>query len=200
MITQLRAIADALRIKLGLPIIDVHAAVLALGLIHPKTGAVVLSVDPVTGLVKTEAGGTFDPLKIQTARVTLTNAQVTALRATPATLVAAPGAGKALRFRSITLFLKYGSAGYTESTYNLAVKYNNGAGLQLSQTIETTGFIDQTADTMTTGEAGIDKIVATATGANKALVLHNLGGAEFGGGSAGSSLVVEVAYQVISVP
>jgi hypothetical protein len=44
-ILNLRAVADAIRIKLGLPPIEVSASVLSVALIHPKTGAVVAYID-----------------------------------------------------------------------------------------------------------------------------------------------------------
>ena len=64
-----------------------------------------------------------------------------------------------------------------------------------SQAIECTGFIDQTADTMTNALAKIDAIAAKTACENKALVLHNTGDGEFGG-SGGSALRVKVAYRV----
>src|SRR5689334_6754948 len=57
------------------------------------------------------------------AEVAISNAEIKALRASPKTLVAAPGAGKYLEFVSMTLFHDYGSNVLTESTDNMAVKY-----------------------------------------------------------------------------
>src|SRR3954462_11707948 len=104
------------------------------------------------GVTATHDGSktTFDVTPvINVATVTLTNAEIKALRATPKTLVAAPGAGKMLEFVSAQLKLVAGANVLTESTANLAVKYTDGSGAAVSQTIECTGFIDQAANTMT---------------------------------------------------
>lgn len=131
------------------------------------------------------------------AEVALTNAQIKALRATPATLVAAPGAGKYLEFVSAVLFLNYGSNALTESADNLAVRYNNGSGTIVSQAIECTGFIDQTADTSTNALPKIDAIASKAASENQALVLHNTGDGEFGGNAAADTVMrVKIAYRV----
>jgi hypothetical protein len=137
---------------------------------------------------------------VQYAEVSMTSAEVKALRATPKTLVAAPGAGKLLRFLGIDLLLDYGgNNGFTESGNNLAVKYTDGSGAAVSSTIEMTGFIDQTADTRTQSTPLIDAIVAKSGSENKALVLHNTSGAEIGGNAGADNVVrAKVWYSIIS--
>ena len=134
---------------------------------------------------------------IRYATVALTNAEIKALRATPKTLVSAPGSGKFLEFVSAVLFLDYGSNALTETTDNLAIRFTNGSGAIVSQAIEATGFIDATADTVTNALPKIDAIVASASGANQALVLHNTGDGEYGG-NAGADTVIsaKVAYRI----
>lgn len=128
---------------------------------------------------------------------TLTSAQVKALRATPATLVAAPAAGKVLEFIKLYLFLDYGSNAFTETADNLAVKYENGAGATVSEAIETTGFIDQTADTMITAGPAAQGALAKTACDGKALVLHNTGDGEIAGNAANDSVVrYKVVYRV----
>lgn len=153
-----------------------------------------------TGMTATDDGSkttySLAPV-IQVAEVTLTNAEIKALRATPKTLVAAPGSGKVLEFISAVLKNSGGANALTESSDNMAVKYTDGSGAAVSQTIEATGFIDQTAATITTALAKIDAIVAYASAANKALVLHNTGDGEYGGNAAADvTLKVKVAYRV----
>jgi hypothetical protein len=129
--------------------------------------------------------------------VLLSNADIKALRATPKTLVPAPGAGKVLEFQSAVLQLKAGTNVLTEATANLAVRYKDGASVQVSQTIETTGFIDQTADQVTYGLAKLDPITARTVCENQPLVLHNLGAGEIAGNAANDALLrVKVAYRV----
>ncbi len=138
---------------------------------------------------------------LQHADVTLTSAEVKALRATPQTLVAAQGAGSAIKFMGALLKLNYGgSNAFTESADNLAIKYTNGSGVAVSGTIESTNFIDATADTYTNGEPASDAIVAAASAENQALVLHNTGDGEIAGNAANDNTVsVRVYYVVQSI-
>lgn len=129
------------------------------------------------------------------AEVTVTSAELLALRATPKTLVAAPGAGRMLQFITAELILDYNSVGYTESADNMAVKYTDGSGVKVSEDIEATGFIDQTADTVTNAVFRKDTIVAASGAANKALVLHNIGDGEYAAGN--SPMRVKITYRVL---
>jgi len=131
---------------------------------------------------------------IQYAEVTITNAQMLALRATPKELVAAPAAGKVLEFVSAVLIFDR-TAAYTESDDNLAVKYDSGSGVQVSQTIEASGFVDAAVDTMTTAIPKPDVIAAKTASEVKSLVLHNTGDGEFGGGDAANVVRVKVAFR-----
>jgi hypothetical protein len=140
------------------------------------------------------SGAALSPTLIQYAQTTLTNAQVLALRAAPITCVTAPGAGKVLEFISAVLIFDY-TAAYTESTANLAFKYDTGAGVQVSDTIEATGFADATADTLQHARSAGDIIVAASAAVNKPIVLHNLGAGEWGGGNAANAIRVKVAYR-----
>lgn len=136
----------------------------------------------------------FAGVRIDT--VTVTTAQLLALRATPATLVAAPGAGLYLEFLGASLILDYNSIAYTESTDNMAIRFTNTTAAIVSQAIESTGFIDQTVDTITSALPKIDAIVAASVAVNAPLVLHNTGDGEFASGN--SPLIVKIAYRVHS--
>lgn len=137
----------------------------------------------------------LDVSTIQYAEVALTNAEMLALRATPKTLVAAPGAGKMIEFLSAEVLFDYVGA-YTESDDNMAIKYNNGAGAAVSETIESTGFVDATADSVIKVAPATSAVLAKTASENLALVLHNTGDGEFGGGNAGNAVRVKVAYRV----
>ena len=149
---------------------------------------------------RAQAGAFDGPGVLQYAQVSLTAAQVKVLRATPVTVVPAPGAGKLLEFVSAELFLDYsGTNAFTETADNLQVRYENGTGPFASVSIETTGFIDQTADTKTNALAKTDVIAAKTTCENKALVLHNNGDGEIAGNAANDNVLrVKVAYRVHS--
>jgi hypothetical protein len=132
---------------------------------------------------------------LRTAEVQLTNAQMLALRATPVELVPAPGAGYVLEFVAVALFFDYTGA-YTESADNMAVRYTDGSGIVQSTAIEATGFVDATADTCTYGIKVLDGITAKTGADNKALVLHNTGDGEYGGGNAANVVRVKTQYRV----
>ena len=151
----------------------------------------------VTGNLTGDVTGKLPETTIQYAETSHTAAQTRALRATPRELVPAPGAGKYIEFLSAQLFLDYSGAAMSEDSDNLAVKFDSGSGEAVSETIETTGFIDQTADTVTNAVNKKDTIVAASASVNKKLVLHNTGSGEFGSaGTPTSVLRVKVAYRV----
>lgn len=144
--------------------------------------------------------GALNEELIQYRTVVIPHHEVLTLRATPKTLVLAPGAGKVLEFVSAVLELDYsGGVAYTETDDNLAIKYTNGSGAAVSQAIEATAFISATATTLTTALPKIDAIVASVNAINKPLVLHNTGNGEYEGGAVGNGLRVRLAYRVHTV-
>lgn len=133
----------------------------------------------------------------QYAQVALTNAQMLALRATPITIIAAPGAGKIIEFVSAVLCFDRAGA-YTETADNLAFKYTDGSGQAVSETIETTGFLTAAGDAVMPVKPITSAVILTAAGVNQAIVLHNTGDGELGGGNADNEVLVKVAYRVHS--
>lgn len=148
----------------------------------------------------TVAADSMSESVLQTATVNITNSQLKNLRATPKTLVNAPGAGKMLQFIDAVLINNGGNNAITESDDNLAVRYENGSGVIVSQAIEATGFVTATAATRTSALAKIDAIVASSNAINKALVLHNTGDGEYAGNAANDvTLTVLVHYRVLTI-
>jgi len=134
---------------------------------------------------------------IQYKEVSLTSAEVLLLATTQKTLVAAPGAGKCLEFVSALLKLDYGGTNaFTESADNLVVKYTNASGVAVSQVIECTGFIDQTADTYTNAVPEKDQIVVATGCENQALVLDNNNANFAGNAGDDNALIVGISYRV----
>jgi hypothetical protein len=131
----------------------------------------------------------FTPV-INVVEVTLTTAQMLAARATPPTLVAAPGAGYVLEFLGATFIYDYASA-YTESTDNAVIRFTDGSGAIASTTLETTGLLDATSDQIRTLKPITTDITPVA---NSPLVFHNTGDGEWGG--TGSPVRIRVAYRV----
>jgi len=127
--------------------------------------------------------------------VSLTNAEIKALRATPKVLVDAPGAGWFLELHKAILILDYGTNVLTESTDNLVIEYDGG--VDATGAIETTGFIDQAADQMA---VILPAAIATALASgivNKSLKLFNTGDGELAGNAAlDTKMKVIVEYWV----
>ena len=127
-------------------------------------------------------------------RVTIPTASVLLLATTAYELVPAPGANKILCYEGGVFQLDYNSVQYTEAGDNLGVKYTDASGVQVSTTVEATGFIDQAADTTARALPVLNAIVANSACENKALVLDNLGN-NYGAGN--SALVVDTFFRVV---
>lgn len=118
---------------------------------------------------------------LQHVDVTLTAAQVLALNATPRTLVAAPGAGKALIFEGAVLTKAAGTAyGGIAAGEDLAIKYTDGSGEDVG-VAEMTGFADQTTAQVRyirpqAGALAAGTVSDIVPVANAALVAHMLVG------------------------
>lgn len=132
---------------------------------------------------------------VQYAEVTVSTAELLALATTPKTLVAAPGADKFIMFLGAEFILDYNTTQYTEAGDNMGIKYTDAAGVQVSDAIEMTGFIDAAADTITNAVPVKDAIVAASAAVNQALVLDNLN-ANFAAGD--SPVYVKVHYKVVT--
>lgn len=132
----------------------------------------------------------IDPTVIQYAEVSLTAAEMLALRATPKTLVAAPGAGYVLEFISALFVYDYVAA-FTETDDNIDVKYTGASGAIASTELDATGLLDATSDQLRTLKPIVTDLTPVA---NSPLVLHNSGNGEWGG--TGSPCRVKVAYRV----
>lgn len=113
--------------------------------------------------------------------VTITTAQVLALNATPVSLIAAPGASKAIIFEGAVVHKPAGTAyAGVAAGEDLGIKYTNGSGLEVAA-CEMTGFADQTTAQTRFIRA---RVAAQAAGAvsdlavvaNAALVAHMLVG------------------------
>ena len=133
---------------------------------------------------------------LETATVDLTNAEIKDLADTPVELVAAQGAGTVIEFVSAVFILDYGSNVLVESADNLVIEYDDGDAAAVSETIEMTGFIDQSADTITFAIAKKDPIDASADIVNKNLALVNTSG-DFTGNATNDTVIrVITSYRV----
>lgn len=173
------------------------------GSVAPSAGDVTIA--GTANQIATSGSGSTLTLSIDealplTATVTLTATEVKALATTPIELVAAPGAGKAIKFMGSSLKLVYGGSNvFAESGDNLGIKYTNASGVQVSGTVESTGFIDQSASTYTNAEPATDAIVAASAAENAALVLDNLGSNITGNAADDNTLVISTLYRVVEI-
>jgi hypothetical protein len=128
--------------------------------------------------------------------VELSNANIKALRGTKKELVASPGADKFLELVSALLILDYGSEALTESVDNMIIQYAT-SGVDASAAIESTGFIDSTADTIALVlPVGLTGVVATNM-VNNALELFNTGDGEFAGNASNdTTMTVKITYRI----
>lgn len=120
------------------------------------------------------------------ARKSVTAAQLRALAATQIELVPAPGSGKVLEFVSAHLWLDFGAVAHNAPSNagdDLAIRYTDGSG-QIVASQEATGFINASADAhrfLKAGAAPAATVTDVVPVSNAALVLDNVGIAEFGG-------------------
>lgn len=137
-----------------------------------------------------------DPGFVQLAEVTVTSAQLLALRATPKTIVAAPGAGKMIVPLQMVAIADNGTA-YVVGTNDLALRYKDETGDIIGQTIDTAGLLDQTTDIVTQASMlATDSKGPKADVENQPVVLHNTGAGELTTGT--GVLRVKLWYFIVT--
>ncbi len=163
--------------------------------IHVDTGKVLVD-ETVTATGGLSSGTAADSL-IFTDTVTLSNADIKALRAAPKALVAAPGANKFIELVSAVLIMNYGSEALTVNAGDdLVIQYHT-SGQDITGSIETNGFLTAAADTMAFVQPAGIATVPAANVSNKAIELFNTGGAEIAGNaSLDTTMIVKVSYRI----
>lgn len=102
----------------------------------------------VVGGLTVLSGGLASPAgTVKVQNTTITTAQVKALNATPITVVTGPAAGYAAVLVGVELMLDFATTAYDgiAAGEDLVLKYTDASGDTVA-TVETTGFLDATAD------------------------------------------------------
>ena len=120
---------------------------------------------------------------------------VRTLRATPVTILAAPGIGHAYILRNAQVMMKYGTAAYDSvgASDDLTFKYTDGSGATLI-TIETVGFLDQTTDQLRYASSNFATAITPVD--NAPIVAYFLTG-EIYGAAGDSDLYVQLGYSIV---
>jgi hypothetical protein len=132
---------------------------------------------------------------ITTTTVTVSNAEWLALNASPKTLIAAPGANKAIKVTELSIFFDYGTTNFTFAG-NIQVEINSGGSSVLGgvESLDSPLAADTIYSLPVTGNPGlIGKGIKLAT--NTALILSTVGG---GGATGGDGKVhVKISYRIL---
>lgn len=143
-----------------------------------------------SGAIKAGTGHTA----IHTTVLTLTAAQVNALRTSPQTIVAAQGTNTWIELVSAVLTYDYGSAPFAvDANEDLVIEWADGTAATAS--IETTGFLDQTDDEIRYYPSVLAAGADPEASINQALRIRNTGTGETANGT-GCELDVRVTYRV----
>jgi len=135
----------------------------------------------------------LDPTVMKFADIKLTSAEVKALKATPITLIAAPGADLAVVPISAVIHLSYGGTNaFTETADDLSIGWAGGAELH---EIETTGFIDQANDE--TRYITFERAETFEPEENTAVVITNLDDEIAGNAANDNEIHIRIYYRVI---
>jgi len=149
--------------------------------------SVILSV---TGLKNTPSHDTGVINAGNQIDISISSAQILAMNATPVTLIAAPGAGKAIVLDRAAFFLDYNSGAYA-SIHDMTIRYTDGSGAIIG-TLGMTGFLDQTADTYAVLTPAAGSIILPAN----APLVASLAGAVTTGNS---PIVARLFYDIIDL-
>lgn len=151
-----------------------------------------------TGAVTGIASVTFDNgTGLYQTDVTITAAEMKAIRATPHVLVTAV-ASSIIEIISVVFVMDYGSEVLTESADNLVIEYEDGR--DITAAIETTGFIDQAVDQVAIINVSTIPTMTAAHAVNKSVELFNTGDGEIAGNaSEDTSFTLKVSYKLHTV-
>jgi Tfp pilus assembly protein FimT len=138
-----------------------------------------------------------DMVQESSVKLTLTAAQIKAIRATPITILPALDSGFVYELVGGIAHFKYPGTNVFTNPQNLSLRYKDATGVVISQAITATGFLDQ-ATSMQTSILALVNAIATKTQANgQAVVIHNVGASEItGNAGADNTIDIMIRYRV----
>ena len=143
-----------------------------------------------------------DPVAAKVIKVSLTNAQIKAIKAAPVTALAAQGANTVIDVLSVTYVLNYGGTNvFTRPGANedIQLSYTDAAGVD-AIAVGATTLITQSASSIQKFIPAAVAVGAIATLINQPLILHNAGTNEIAGNAGNDNTIdVFIHYRVISV-
>lgn len=130
----------------------------------------------------------------QVVEVTIDNADVRTLNATPVEVIPAPGAGLAVIVEDVQWWLDYGSAAFdgNASGEDLVLRYTDSSGSVVVDAVDESGFADATGD-----QLRLVKGVSVTPVENAAVVAHILSG-EWYSAAGDSDLKARIRIRVVS--
>lgn len=142
------------------------------------------------------AGSTFPAVVGPvTQKVTLSSANLLALRATPIQLIAAPGVGKYIRIDAVDFKLNFLTAAYTNTNANFNLYLGTTAGgFKLTADLDAIVIAAASAYLLNSALSSLQTAIANVT--NKAVFAGNDGSAEFLAGA--GSLDIYITYEIIT--
>lgn len=133
---------------------------------------------------------TYSTHSVQTAKLTLTAAQVKALFTTPMTLIAAPGAGYIIDVIDVMGYLNYGTTQFTGAN-DVNIQYTNGSGAAATGVLSH-NWLNGSAS------AAVKAVGVAVTPVANAAIVVAVGTANPGAGD--STVVIEISYRVVKLP
>lgn len=136
----------------------------------------------------------LDFAQLESVQVVLTTAQLLALKATPVELIPAPSAGIAIHLLGGTVFYTKGTTTFTigNTDENMDLRYDTAS--TSVAVVETTGLIDQTANTAVTLVPVKDIVMLAA----KSLKVANIGTGEWTAGVTGT-VKLNLIYRLVTL-
>jgi hypothetical protein len=161
------------------------------------TSGQVLTSNGASALPTFQAAAGGGPFTTVTGQ--LTSAQIKTLHGSPVTIIAAPGAGKAiLILSSFSSFVYGGTSAFTGTgAQSISMYYGTSSSIgtivSIAQLTQSTSFVDyNTAFTLTSSSTSVIN--------NIAVNLYNPGSPEVGGNAANDNVVnYTIVYQVVSI-